>query len=420
MRIGLFGQFGSGNSGNDGSLEAMIQTLGRICPDAELICITSHPQAVRDAFHVDAVAINGAPPRNAVLRFLDAALAQLPRRARDFYTALALAYGLDLVIVPGTGILDDFQEDPTGWPFTVFRWSLAARLAGTRLAFVSIGAGPIRHPFSKRLMIAAARMAGHRSYRDERSRGFMRSAGIDVANDPVNCDLVFGLPIPLPERPHGAPLTVGVGVMTYTGWNKTSDAAEATYATYLAKILAFVHWLLQGGITVRLLTGDRGDRRALHDVADAVAAAAGPDGRARLIVEEAVTLEELSRQIAQTDLVVASRYHNVICALKAGRPVMSLGYADKNDDLLRRVGLDAFCHRIGTFDVEAVKADLQNMLARRTELEELVRAGVDAFAGALSEQEGRLETSLLCRRHRRRTKRSAAAARESSVEASEP
>ncbi|WP_457153835.1 hypothetical protein, partial [Mesorhizobium sp. P5_C1] len=35
IRIGLLGQFGVGNFGNDGSLEAMIDTLRRICPEAE-------------------------------------------------------------------------------------------------------------------------------------------------------------------------------------------------------------------------------------------------------------------------------------------------------------------------------------------------------------------------------------------------
>ena len=36
-------------------------------------------------------------------------------------------------------------------------------------------------------------------------------------------------------------------------------------------------------------------------------------------------------QMAAVDTVVATRYHNVICALKLCKPTLSVGYAAKND-----------------------------------------------------------------------------------------
>ena len=51
--IGLFGLFGSGNSGNDGSLEAMLEFLRQVRPDAQITCFCSAhdaPEAVTRIF----------------------------------------------------------------------------------------------------------------------------------------------------------------------------------------------------------------------------------------------------------------------------------------------------------------------------------------------------------------------------------
>jgi len=128
MRIGLFGQFGSGNTGNDGSLEAMLQLLKRNCPGAQLVCICSRPDIVAQKFDLTARPVSQPYPSNWLLRAVNKAMLHVPRRAVGFCCALLLASQLDLIVVPGTGILDDFNENPFGWPFAVLRWSLAARL----------------------------------------------------------------------------------------------------------------------------------------------------------------------------------------------------------------------------------------------------------------------------------------------------
>ena len=98
---------------------------------------------------------------------------KLPGKLAEFVEACWRVRKVDIMIIPGTGILDDFGERPLGMPFDIFKWCLAARIAGARIAFVSIGAGPIGHPLSRWLMTAAARLAHYRSYRDAISRDFM-------------------------------------------------------------------------------------------------------------------------------------------------------------------------------------------------------------------------------------------------------
>ncbi|MER9016512.1 hypothetical protein [Mesorhizobium sp. M0768] len=42
------------------------------------------------------------------------------------------------MVVPATGMLDDFGDRPMGMPFDVFSWCLAACLVGTRIVLVSV------------------------------------------------------------------------------------------------------------------------------------------------------------------------------------------------------------------------------------------------------------------------------------------
>jgi len=391
MRIGLFGQFGSGNTGNDGSLEAMLQLLKRNCPGAQFICICSRPDIIEEKFHIKAVPVGKPASDNAFLRMLDKALLQLPRRMSGFLAAISLAHGIDVIVVPGTGILDDFNEDPFGWPFAILRWSVAARLGGARFAFVSIGAGPVTHPLSRFFMGKASKIAAYRSYRDQVSYDFMRSLNVSVTKDLVSADIAFSLPTPEEELRNSADQRVGLGIMTYKGWKKRALDGEAIYDHYLNKMTELISELLIDGRQVRLLTGDKGDLEAIHDLRQRI-----PRTHAHNVIFEPVTsLDVLMQQIARTDIVVASRYHNIVCALAMGRPAISIGYARKNDALLNDTGLSEFCHHIENFNPQTVLGQIDNMFSRREQLVKTVKVGVEHYRQKLAEQEECLRVNLL-------------------------
>lgn len=391
MRIGLFGQFGSGNTGNDGSLEAMLQLLKRNCPGAQFICICSRPDIIEDKFQIKAVPVGKPASDNAFLRMLDKALLQLPRRMSGFLAAISLAHGIDVIVVPGTGILDDFNEDPFGWPFAILRWSVAARLGGARFAFVSIGAGPVTHPLSRFFIGKASKIAAYRSYRDQVSYDFMRSLNVSVTKDLVSADIAFSLPTPEEKLRNSADQRVGLGIMTYKGWKKRALDGEAIYDNYLNKMTKLISELLIDGRQVRLLTGDKGDLEAIHDLRQRISAKHAHN----VIFEPVTSLDVLMQQIAKTDIVVASRYHNIVCALAMGRPAISIGYARKNDALLNDTGLSEFCHHIENFNPQTVLGQIDNMFSRREQLVKTVEVGVKHYRQKLAEQEECLRVNLL-------------------------
>jgi len=383
MKIGLFGQFGSGNTGNDGSLEAMLHVLNRISPDAQLVCICSRPEIITPKFRIQAVPVGQAASTHGYLRLFNKLLLNLPRRLTGFIGAVTMAQGLDLIIVPGTGILDDFNENPFGWPFAVLRWSIAAKLAGARFAFVSIGAGPVTHPLSRLFIRNAARLAAHRSYRDQISYDFMRSLGVGAPRDAVSADIAFALPVAEDVRTNSTDQRIGLGVMNYRGWRKNAQDAAVIYEAYLNKMRILVEGLLEQGRQVRLLVGDQGDLAAVKDLH----ARLRHRDAGNVIFEPPASLNALMQQIALTDIVVASRYHNIVCALAMSRPAISIGYAKKNDALLNDTGLGAYCHHIETFNPDHLLREIDQIFACRAELVTEVARGVTIYRHRLEQQE---------------------------------
>ena len=152
--VGLLGLFGVGNLGNDGSFEVGLAMVREFAPHADVRCITSAPENIERRFGVASVRMReplGIP--SWLKRRGRARLALLPGgEVHRWINTYRTARGLSAVVVPGTGVLDDFGLRPQGVPYILFRWSLCCRLARTPFAFVGIGAGPIKNGWSRRLM----------------------------------------------------------------------------------------------------------------------------------------------------------------------------------------------------------------------------------------------------------------------------
>jgi polysaccharide pyruvyl transferase WcaK-like protein len=396
-KIGLYGLFGCGNIGNDGSLEAVLSFLRRMRPDAELVCICADPDLVRREYGLAALPIKWPRAASGLFRTLNRLLLKVPGRLIDLIHAVMQMRDIDVLIMPGTGILDDYGEPPWGMPYTIFSSCLAARLRGVRIAFLSVGAGPINHPLSRWLMKAAAGMATYRSYRDAVSKDFMDSIGFDTRNDAIYPDVALKLPSPPSthlQRRDGN-LTVGVGVMAYYGWRADPNRGAMIYNVYLKKLTQFVLWLLDQGHHVRVLVGETTDHRAVDDMMTMLRAerkALPPD---RVIANPIQSLHDLMREISETDVVVATRFHNIVCALKLGRPTISLGYAKKNDVLMTEMGLEEFCQHVEQVDLDWLIEQFAALTANREKCERTIREVNVSFQKRLRHQEELLLSGVL-------------------------
>lgn len=392
LRIGLFGQFGIGNLGNEGSLEAMLRSLRAHAPEAELLCICSDPEFVKRTYGIEAVRLQTEAPAGASA-LLNRALLGMPSRIANIAHSLKHAGNLDLLLIPGTGILDDFGASPLGLPYELWRWCHAAKLGGAKVGFVSVGAGPIVHPLSRFFMKSAARTANYRSYRDLPSKTFVNSINMRTPQDPVFPDLAFGLPSPpRPQRTDG-PLVVAVGVMAYFGWGGADG--DAVHKTYIRKLSEYVIWLLDAGHRVRFVIGKDKDVDAVADVQRFLTLRA-PEKTAHIEpFEPAQNLQDVMRQMASADIAVVTRFHNLVSALHVGTPCVSLGYARKNQALLEEMGLKRFNQEVESFDLEILKRHTEKLIAERAQHAAAIRRKVADYHLELKAQERLLTEEFL-------------------------
>jgi polysaccharide pyruvyl transferase WcaK-like protein len=397
QKIGLFGNFGSGNFGNDGSLEAMIRFLRAARPNAELVCICRQPEPVQKQYQLSTLPLHwrrsGGDQFNLPYRLYLKVVGKLIELIQVFKQLR----NLDVLIVPGTGILDDFGERPGGMPYALLRTFLAAKFCGAKILLVSIGAGPIRHPINRWLMTTAVRLADYRSYRDPISKTFMSNVGIDTRRDPIYPDLAFKLPETQTSgsrRAGNDALAVGIGVMTYRGWRYGDELGPEIYSTYLRKLAQFVIWLLDRGDRVRILMGDTEDRRAANELLLTLARERAELAKT-IVAEPACSLHDVMRQIAEVDVLVATRFHNVVCSLIMVKPLISVGYADKNDALMADMGMSEYCQHIERLNVDLLIRQYTRLVANRAEHEAKIRETRNTYRERLDLQEALILSKFL-------------------------
>jgi polysaccharide pyruvyl transferase WcaK-like protein len=199
----------------------------------------------------------------------------------------------------------------------------------------------------------------------------MRQRGLDVTHDRVYPDLVFSISTP-PYEP-GDPQTVGVGVMSYHGSNDDRKQAKEIYASYVKNIKLFIRWLVDGNRKVRLFVGDVAVDDAVLNEIVAELREQRPDLEPdSVVIQQTASFAELTRAMAQAGTVVATRYHNVICALKLGIPTISLGYAQKNVELMADVGMSEFCQSAKSLDIDLLIRQFTELESRSTELRQAI------------------------------------------------
>ncbi|MET9505849.1 polysaccharide pyruvyl transferase family protein [Streptomyces sp. NPDC006622] len=369
VRVGVFGLLGSGNLGNDGSLEAVLGYLRAEHPEAVVDALCGGPEAVTARYGIPATRLHWYRGEYRTASRAGAIAAKGLGKLVDAVRTAAWVRRHDVVIVPGMGVLEaTLPLRPWGFPYALFLLCVSGRLFGTRVALVGVGADAIADRPTRALVRRSARLAAYRSYRDTLSRDAMRAMGVDTARDEVYPDLAFALPAPPPRAPSGPPGRVCVGVMAFHGGNDDRARAEEIHRRYLDGTIRFVRALVGDGRPVRLLTGDDCDAPVVAAILDAV-------DSPLVTAAEAASLAGLMKEMAAADAVVATRYHNLVCALKVATPTLALSYAAKSDALMARMGLDAYRHPAREVDADRLleqfralernSAELRRTLAER-------------------------------------------------------
>ena len=393
-KIALFGHFDASNLGNECTLQAFLHHLRCYRPDAEITCITSGPEAAVASHQIKAIPISedlvkSWRPRHPLLRLVRKVFIGIPSEPYRWIDGLIRLRHTEFLIVPGTGLLTDAWF-LTGWgPYSTFKWSLLARLSGCRLLFVSVGAGPLYTTLGRWFVKSALSLANFRSYRDHSTTQYLKAIGFRADTDPIYPDLVFSLPVSAIPQQHSdsRPRTViGLGLMDYAGRYSISNPSNDTYQAYLENLAGVVSWLLAQENDVRLLIGSLEDVPITLEFRAFLRQRFPVFDEARIVDEPVPSVKDLLLQIASTDIVVATRFHNVVFALLCEKPVIAISFHHKCKSLMNAMGLSHYCLDINDLKADQLIEKIRDIKMNAAKLKLLIREKNEEFRRALEEQ----------------------------------
>jgi len=295
--------------------------------------------------------------------------------------------GTSALIVPGTGLLTDAYTLFNWGPYDMFRWSVVAKLARCKLLFVSVGAGPFYSPAGRFFVKTALSLADFRSYREEPSRQWLKRIGFQSDNDPVYPDLAFSLPptvLPRCQESKGRRLVVGLGLMEFAGKLSAERPERAVHVAYLQTLAEFVKWLLARDYDVRLLVGDFVDEVVRREFKSLLAKQAVDEER--ILDEPIESVEELLSQIAETEFVVATRFHNILLSLFLKKPTIAISFHHKCSSLMSQMGLADYSQDMNTLKTDRLIEQFCRLEKNSDSLKTMLAGKVEEYRDALDEQ----------------------------------
>ncbi len=406
--LAVWGHFGGANLGDELVVGVILDAIRRKRPDDAVLAVSIAPWDTERRHGVHTLPLNprlgrdpdrprGTSSGPTQVRLLEKLARRVPgvRRVRaSFRTSVRAACELpfivrthrqlreiDALVVAGSGQLLDKWQGPWWHPYTTFRWALLARIAGVKMLYPSIGAGPIDHRLSRFMFRKSLEWASFVSVRDRYSADVLRAIGV-TRELPVCPDMGWAFEFEAAARGprrRGESVVVGVNPMSHEDPRYWPQGDAVRYEAYVARLARFVGKLLEAGEHVLLFSSQsRADANVAADVRRLLSEQGlGDHAALESAIEGATGVEDLMRVISRCDYVIAGRFHSVLAPMALGIPTIGLAYHEKTCELLRGVGRPERCFDIDQFDVSDLMAAF---LRLRAEDDEDERAALRAAA----------------------------------------
>lgn len=357
LRITLLSHFAGGNHGDAALLHSAIQHIRVVLPHAEITSVTFDPGATRNLHGIegrkicassipfygpaqDMVADDAAlrldtsfrgrvrrlfPRLYGALRSGQRKLLLVAREPAHWVEAYRYMRQARVLLMPGSAQLTQQFGGPWGHPYALYKWTLAARLAGARVVFLSVGVGKLPSALGRYFIRAALRRADHVSVRESRSQKYLADVlGVESQEAP---DLAFGLDVSgyVPAIPGqiGTEI-IGFSPISYARQGLWPEPDAAIASRYFDLVLGFAEYLIRQGKTLRVFTSDGPDQVVALELEAALRQRlpVSLHGAIQLVLPR--TAGELLSVLEKTDLVFTSRFHGCILAQRLGKPVLAL------------------------------------------------------------------------------------------------
>jgi polysaccharide pyruvyl transferase WcaK-like protein len=395
-RIWIFGNFGSTNFGNEITFRTAFLAIRRWRPNSDVGCVCTDPKRLADDIKqkmnidLECVALSGPTLRRRGWRFwLTRRLWELlvwpPLELYRWFVAFLLLKKTSMLIIAGTGLVTDSYCLEAWGVWNQFKWVFLAKLRGCKVALISVGVGPVTTRRGKWLARTVLRLAHFCSFRDQASLDCARQIG---GAGTVYPDLVFSFPTNLlpkstswaSDRP-----VVALGIMQSAGTYGT-EGSNGAVRPYMERLAIFAGWLIDNGYRVRILTGDELDLPCVDQFLPLLLNRRGQQVLEYIISEPARSVDDLLDQIASVDLVVGTRFHNLVLAFMLRKPVIAISFHHKCSELMRLMGMSEYSEEIGSLDTGRLVERFQKARANALVLKATIDERLERARDSLEEQ----------------------------------
>ncbi len=420
QRIGLLEHLGGGNLGDDATVEAVMQNIKRRWPDSVLYGLSMNPDDTATRHGITSYPIRkqtwtlgaarmpfetGDKAHQRIKRFVRR-YALIFRVMRAFRTVAITAprsfiqeliflhksfrvvRSLDILVISGGGQLLDHWGGPWNYPYTIFKWIVLAHLARVKCIVLNVGAGPITHPLSKKLISGSLALADYVSFRDDKSRALAQDIGFKGPSH-VFPDCVYGLDVKAPyaTAARSQPNTmVGIAPMAYGDRTVYPEHETRVYENLISSLGTFGSQLLKGQYSLSLFCSDIGvDPPALDDLEAAVRS----HGCLDISSIQKPTLrsgKDLIAAIASMHFVVTCRFHGVVFSHLLNVPVLAISHHAKMTSLMTDLGLSEYCIDIHDVDPALLTAKFSSLAANAPYIRRRMAMKAAAYREALTRQ----------------------------------
>lgn len=437
--VGIFGHYGNLNLGDESIIAAVIENIKLRLPDARLHGFSINPDDTCKRYGIPAYPIRNVarnstvthkikrspmgqsakqPSRSAAVDSLGSAaqakamfkkipvvadvmrlgqkvafslVKSLPQEMRFLARSYGILKNIDLLIIAGSNQFLDNFGGPFGFPYTLLKWSILARLASTRLVYLSVGAGPLDARLSRLLVRLALMFSDYTSYRDLASKKLIETRAFPK-NGKVYPDLAYSLTLPEPaNEPRKMDAVadkpvVAINVMPMYDSRYWCVHDDDRYQQYIEKVTAFCAKLFQEKYPVFFFATQKKDENVIEDVLVMLRKENVTQMEAEELVKRSNTVDELMSILASAQIVVATRFHGTVLSLLTEKPVLGICYYRKTDDLLREVELGEYSLSLDTLDPDQLWQTFKKLDKNRTEASERVGKKIASFRRSLDEQ----------------------------------
>jgi polysaccharide pyruvyl transferase WcaK-like protein len=371
-KIALLHHTGGGNLGDDATLDAVISNIRQRRPAAEITILSMNPIDTQQRHSVPSLPIRrhtwGIGYRservrsNKIERFGLRSWLQTTRNPivhlpRAIFTEIAFLvvsyrnlkeYGQ--LVVSGGGQLTE-RSGPWSFPYAILVWIIMAKIAGLKCIFLSVGAGPLKHPLSRFFVARSLSAADYVSFRDAQSQTLARQVGFAGKSQvrPDNAYLLEPPPLSISLAAQRCPV-VGLAPMPYPFCDPREFASghQEIYDNYIAKFAIFASALAKESYSLKMFGSDVGtDASAIEDLRRVLR---NQHNIATPPYEPVNSVEGLLSRMTEMDYVVTCRFHGVVFAHMLNKPVIAISHHPKVDNLMDAIDMARYCVDIQTFD----------------------------------------------------------------------